>query len=63
MKGYIDYFSGTSSRICIYSFADDYSEENISNPMVPEQYKKVYSAPVYIRKYVLIGSTSVVLPG
>ena len=34
----------------------------MTNPMIPDEYKKVTSAPVHIGKHVIIGSTSVVLP-
>ena len=60
---YIDDFANLSSRICVYSISDDYSGETMTNPMIPDEYKNVESAPVYIEKHVIIGSTSVVLPG
>lgn len=60
---FIDDFVNLSSRVCVYSVSDDYSGESMTNPMVPEEYKMVQSAPVKIKKHVIIGSTSVVLPG
>lgn len=60
---YIDDYANLSSRICVYSISDDYSGETMTNPMIPDEYKNVKSAPVYIEKHVIIGSTSVVLPG
>ena len=60
---YVDDFANISSRVSIYSVSDDYSGETMTNPMVPDEYKKVTSAPVHIGKHVIIGSTSVVLPG
>lgn len=60
---YIDDFANLSSRICVYSISDDYSGETMTNPMIPDEYKNVESSPVYIEKHVIIGSTSVVLPG
>lgn len=56
-------YSNISSRVSIYSISDDYSGNSMSNPMIPNKYKKVESAPVYVGKHVIIGSTSVVLPG
>ena len=35
----------------------------MTNPMVPDEFKDVESRPVYIGKHVIIGSTSIVLPG
>lgn len=60
---FISDFSNLSSRISVYSVSDDYSGNTMTNPMVPDEYKNVTSEPVYIGKHVIIGSTSVVLPG
>lgn len=35
----------------------------MTNPMIPEEYKNIQSEPVYICKHVIIGSTSIILPG
>lgn len=59
----IENFANISSRVCIYSVSDDYSGETMTNPMIDEKYKNVESAPVHIGRHVIIGSTSVVLPG
>lgn len=56
-------YANISSRVCIYSVNDDYSGHTMTNPMVEEQYKNVCSEPVFIERHVIIGSTSVVLPG
>lgn len=60
---YISDFANISSRVSVYSICDDYSGETMTNPMIPDEYKNVKSAPVLIEKHVIIGSTSVVLPG
>lgn len=59
----IEDFANLSSRVSVYSVSDDYSGESMTNPMVPDEYKNVKSAPVHIRKHVIVGSTSVILPG
>lgn len=56
-------FSGTSSRVSIYSSNDDYSGESLSNPTIPRKFKNVENANVIISKHVIIGSGSIVLPG
>ena len=56
-------FSNISSRVSIYSSNDDYSGESLTNPTVPEVYKNVRHAPVFIGRHVIIGSGSVILPG
>jgi galactoside O-acetyltransferase len=60
---YIDDFANISSRVSVYSVSDDYSGMSMTNPMVDEKYKNVTSMPVHIGKHVIIGATSVVLPG
>ena len=60
---FIDDFASLSSRITVYSVSDDYSGETMTNPMISNTYKNVTSAPVRIGKHVIIGATSVVLPG
>lgn len=56
-------FSGISSRSAIYAASDDYSGEALTNPTVPEEYRKVIKEKVVIGKHVLIGSGSTILPG
>jgi len=60
---FVEDFANLSSRVCIYSVSDDYSGETMTNPMVPELYKNVESRSVHIGRHVIVGSTSVVLPG
>jgi acetyltransferase-like isoleucine patch superfamily enzyme len=59
----LDDFSNISSRVSIYSSNDDYSGEWMTNPMVPVDFTRVFSAPVLIGKHVIIGSGSIILPG
>ncbi len=56
-------FVNISSRVSIYSSNDDYSGATLTNPMVPEKFKNVHSSDVELRKHVIIGSGSVILPG
>lgn len=60
---YINDFANISSRVTIYSISDDYSGESMTNPMIPDEYKNLVNMPVYIEKHVIVGSTSVILPG
>lgn len=60
---FIDDFANISSRVTIYSLSDDYTGETMTNPMVLDKYKNVVNLPVNIGRHVIIGSTSVVLPG
>lgn len=56
-------FSGLSSRVSIYSSSDDYSGASLTNPTVPDKFRRVSNAPVYLGRHVIVGSGSVVLPG
>lgn len=63
-EGIIVYdFANISSRVSVYSICDDYSGSTMTNPMVPPIYKAIKSATVSIGRHVIIGSTSVVMPG
>lgn len=62
-KVVIEDFCNLSSRVSIYSSNDDYSGETLTNPTVPDEYKNVKHAPVYLGKHVIVGSGTVILPG
>jgi acetyltransferase-like isoleucine patch superfamily enzyme len=51
-----------SSGVKIYSASDDYLGRSMTNPTVPEKYKKVKIGKVILEKHVIIGSSSVILP-
>lgn len=55
-------FANISSRVCVYALSDDYSGESMTNPMVPDCYKKVDHGRVEIGKHCIIGTGSTVLP-
>lgn len=60
---FISDYANISSRVSVYSVSDDYSGNSMTNPMIPAEYKSVKSDTVRIEKHVIIGSTSVVMPG
>lgn len=55
-------FSGLSQRVSIYSRTDDYSGEYLTNPTVPSAYSGGNHGTVVLKKHVIIGSGSVILP-
>lgn len=61
-KIHIKDFANISSRVSIYSSNDDYSGLTMSNPMIPDEYKNVFSAPVIIGKHSIVGAGSIILP-
>lgn len=59
----LDDFCNISSRVSIYSSSDDYSGATMTNPTIPDPYKNVLHADVFIGRHVIVGSGSVILPG
>jgi galactoside O-acetyltransferase len=60
---YMEDFSGLSQGVKVYSKSDDYSGRFMTNPTVPPKYTNVKCGKVIIKKHVIIGSSSVILPG
>lgn len=58
----MDDFCGLSQGVKIYSRTDDYSGNYLTNPTVPEKYTKITRGKVKLKKHVIIGSGSVILP-
>jgi galactoside O-acetyltransferase len=56
-------FSGLSGRVSLYSSNDDYHGDALTGPTVPDELRKVTSAPVIVGRHVVVGAGSVVLPG
>ncbi len=56
-------FSGLSGGVSVYSVSDDYVGGYLTNPTVPEKFKRVTRAPVCLEEHALVGAHSVVLPG
>lgn len=59
----ISNFCNLSSRVSIYSSSDDYSGISMTNPMIPDEYKHVDHKEVFLGKHVIVGCSSVILPG
>lgn len=55
-------FCNISSRVSIYSSNDDYSGLTMTNPTLPKQYTGVTHADVFLKKHVIVGCGSVILP-
>lgn len=56
-------FSNLSSRVAVYSSSDDFSGATLTNPTVPDAYKGVIHADVFLGRHSILGCGSVVLPG
>lgn len=56
-------FSGVAYKVQIFTQSDDYSGASLTNPTVPSKYKLEQKKSVHIRKHVIIGAGSIILPG
>jgi dTDP-4-amino-4,6-dideoxy-D-glucose acyltransferase len=55
-------FSGISHGVKVYSVSDNYSGAALTNPTVPPEYGFTDRGQVVLRKHVIVGSGSVILP-
>ena len=55
-------YTGISSRSSIYAESDDYSGAAMTNPMVPDKFRKIYGGQVTLEKHALIGTGCTILP-
>lgn len=56
-------FTTISQGSKILTSSDDYTNSYLTNSTVPNEFKNVYSAPIIIRKFSVVGANSVILPG
>lgn len=47
----------------VFSQSDDYSGESLTNSLIDKKYKKEIFLPVFLKKHVILGAGSIVLPG
>lgn len=59
----LDDFSGISSRCVIYAQSDDYLGYALTNPTIPDKYRKIQSGQVIVGRHVVVGTGSTILPG
>lgn len=55
-------FTGISSRCAVYAESDDYSGISMTNPTVPNEFRKVTGGTVTLEKHSLVGSGCTILP-
>ena len=56
-------FSGLSSRVSIYSASDDYLGNALTNPTIPDEFRKIERGPIILKKHSLVGSGAIIFPG
>ena len=58
----IDDYCNLAPRCSIFTESDDYTDGYMTNPMIPDDFRKVHAGRVHLKKHVIIGCGSVVLP-
>lgn len=56
-------FAGLAYACQVMSQSDDYSGRSLTNPTVPDRFKRETKAPVLIKRHSIVGTNSVILPG
>jgi len=56
-------FAGLSGRVSVYSSSEEYSGACLTNPTVPDAYRKPIHGRVLLERHVIVGAGSVILPG
>lgn len=56
-------FTSISQGTKILTSSDDYTNSYLTNSTVPDEFKNVYSAPIIIKKFSVVGANCVILPG
>ncbi len=59
----LDDFVNVSQKVEIYSKTDDFSGATLTNPTIPDKFKKLVEAEVTLKRHSLVGVGSVILPG
>lgn len=59
----MDDFSGLAYYVQVFSQSDDYSGRSLTNPTVPDQFKRETKKEISIGRHVIIGAGSIVFPG
>mgnify|MGYP000362224944 CR=1 FL=1 len=56
-------FSGCAYHVQVFTQSDDYTGRTLTNPTIPEKYKRETKKAVTIGKHVIIGTSSIIFPG
>lgn len=56
-------FSGLAYGCHVFTQSDDYSGKTLTNPTVPDKYKREIKKPIVIGRHAIVGTNSLVFPG
>jgi dTDP-4-amino-4,6-dideoxy-D-glucose acyltransferase len=55
-------FSGISNKVAVFSSTDDFVK-GMTNPTIPDRFRRLKHIPVRLGRHAVVGSNSVLLPG
>jgi galactoside O-acetyltransferase len=55
-------FSGLAWGVQLYTHSDDFTGKFMTNPTVPSKYTGVTGGPIVLKRHVIVGASSVILP-
>jgi acetyltransferase-like isoleucine patch superfamily enzyme len=56
-------FSGLAYACQVFSQSDDYTGRTLTNPTIPDEFKRETKAVVVIGKHSIVGASSIIVPG
>jgi len=59
----IEDYCGISAHCCVYAATDDYTGLGMTNPTIPDKFRRVVEKRVILKKHALVGAGSIILPG
>lgn len=59
----IEDFSGLAYGCHVFTQSDDYGGSTLTNPTVPNKYKRETKKPIVIGRHSIVGTNSLILPG
>tara|TARA_Y100000589_G_scaffold329009_1_gene374465 strand:+ start:1095 stop:1652 length:558 start_codon:yes stop_codon:yes gene_type:complete len=58
-----DDFSGLAYGCHVFAQSDDYSGNSLTNPTIPDHFKKLSGGKIHLGKHVIVGAGSIIFPG
>ncbi|OED34214.1 galactoside O-acetyltransferase [PVC group bacterium (ex Bugula neritina AB1)] len=59
----VEDFSGLSPRCSVFAISDNFSGQWLTSPVIYDEYRNVSSKKIILKKYTLVGTDTVILPG
>ncbi len=56
-------FSGLAYQVQVFTQSDDYSGGTLTNPTIPDEYKKEAKKEVILGRHSIVGAGSIIMPG